>query len=133
MIHATLRNCAATCSFLFALLLLCSAWPQAAAAQTPPDGNVCFLVADDKDPGGKDLERRPDELTQIDRQTGAETALGLTGTERIEAIAYQQSTNTLFATDVGQFGTLDQETGAFTPHRFRLRGGSGQHRPRHVC
>lgn len=87
------------------------------AAPAEAQQQVCYLVADDADPDGTDLEGRPDELTSI--LGGVESSIGLTGTERIEAIAIDNTTGTVYAADQilgqdGSFGTLDTATGVYT-------------------
>jgi len=55
-------------------------------------------------------------LYTIDRNTGAVTEIGPTGVGAIEAIAYYpiQGSETLYAANNGDFGTLNLSTGAFT-------------------
>ncbi|NOG57815.1 MAG: hypothetical protein HND54_08790 [Bacteroidetes bacterium] len=57
-----------------------------------------------------------DRLYSINRTTGTVTLIGSTGVTNIEAIAYYPipSANKLFATNGGDFGTLNMSTGAFT-------------------
>jgi len=55
-------------------------------------------------------------LYSINRSTGAVVDIGSTGRSDIEAIAYYPITGsqTLYAADGGDFGTLNTSTGAFT-------------------
>lgn len=55
-----------------------------------------------------------DELRQVNRFTGAVNSVGPTGRLNIEAIAYWSGTNTLYAADAGELGTLNQTTGSFS-------------------
>ncbi len=68
------------------------------------DGTICYVVAD----GGN-------QLVTVDRATWAGTAApnGL-GVPDVEAIAYWPGTNTLYAADADDFGTIDTSTGVYT-------------------
>ena len=87
---------------------------------------LCYLVADaGGGNGGNDL------LTQIDtadfNPATNETNIGTgTGTNAIEAIAWNSSTGVLYAANAGQLGTLSTTTGVFTalPQSFGTGGGS---------
>ncbi|NVJ48250.1 MAG: hypothetical protein HWE07_14025, partial [Cytophagia bacterium] len=74
----------------------------ASKAQT---SNLLYFVSDDSN-----------ELYTIDRYTGTVTLIGSTGRSNIEAIAYYPipGSETLYAADAGDFGTLNRTTGAFT-------------------
>jgi hypothetical protein len=82
----------------------------AAIGQT---SEVCFAVADERDldGGGEDSA---DTLTRINRFTGEPEIIGLTGTQNIEEIAFGPG-HQLYATNGGRLGTLDINSGAFTP------------------
>ncbi|MEL7001632.1 MAG: hypothetical protein AAFN93_02730 [Bacteroidota bacterium] len=69
-------------------------------AQNP---DIFFYVCDDTN-----------ELASIDRTSGNETIIGSTGVSNIESIAFWPGTNTLYAADNGNFGTINTSTGAFT-------------------
>jgi hypothetical protein len=91
---------------------------------------ACMTVADDGLPGEKeDGEEVENLLTAVDpadpNPATNETTIGRTGTERIEAIAFQPGTGTLYAADAGQLGTLNLSTGAFTPSPSPIGTGSG--------
>lgn len=74
-----------------------------ASTQSMPMPLECFAVADSVD-----------QLVRMDRFTGTFTDIGATGTSSIEAIAMSLDSNTLYAADAGQFGTLNMTTGVFT-------------------
>ncbi|MEL7355426.1 MAG: DUF11 domain-containing protein [Cyanobacteria bacterium J06560_6] len=69
----------------------------------PPGGTVCYAVADDGD-----------RLVGIDINSGSATNIGPVGVTDIEAIAYWPITNTLYAADAGQIGTLNTSTGTYS-------------------
>lgn len=74
--------------------------------------NVCYLVADGHT--GPENSAR-DLLTKLNRVTGAEAAVGDgTGTNDIEAIAFDAVNNILYAGNAGQFGVIDLSTGVFS-------------------
>ena len=85
---------------------------------TTVTGNIqqlCYLVADNGGGNGGD-----DLLTQTDTSdfnpTTNETNIGSgTGTNSIEAIAWNSSTQVLFAANANRLGTLSVATGAFSP------------------
>ncbi|MDH3362377.1 MAG: DUF11 domain-containing protein, partial [Gammaproteobacteria bacterium] len=87
---------------------------------------LCYLVADaGGGNGGNDL------LTQIDTAdfdpVTNETNIGTgTGTNVIEAIAWNSASMTLYAANAGQLGTLSTTTGVFTalPQSFGTGGGT---------
>ncbi len=70
---------------------------------TPVGGQVCYVVADSGD-----------TLLRVTRNGLAEESVGATSTTTIEGSAYWPGTETLYAADAGDFGTLDTDTGAFT-------------------
>ena len=69
------------------------------------DVNLFYYVSDDNN-----------SLYTINRNTGAVTLIGSTGVSDIEAIAYYPipGSQTLYAANAGDFGTLNTSTGAFT-------------------
>lgn len=69
------------------------------------DPNIFFYVSDGDD-----------RLYTINRNTGAVVNIGATGRTAIEAIAYYPipGSQTLYAADAGDFGTLNISTGTFT-------------------
>ena len=72
-------------------------------------GNICYLVADNDG-----IDGSPDLLTTVNRNTGAGTAVGTgTNTSRIEAIAFDPINGILYATNRGNFGTIDTSSGEF--------------------
>lgn len=86
---------------------------------------LCYLVADAGGGGGGN-----DRLTSIDTADfdplTNETNIGIgTGTNSIEAIAWNSSTGTLYAANAGQLGTLSTSTGVFTPLAQTFGTGSG--------
>ncbi len=87
---------------------------------TAPAGADCFLVADDQNLATTVLKDAPSPLD-------SETALGLTGVDDIEGIAYDDLTATVYAVDgvAGKLGTLDQASGDFTPYPQPVGNGSG--------
>jgi uncharacterized repeat protein (TIGR01451 family) len=81
------------------------------------DPNRCYAVAD-----GTDVAQNssaPDTLAFLDRVTGDTAAVGggvgNTGTFGIEAIAFRPGGVILYAADEEQLGTLNLNTGNFTP------------------
>ena len=100
----------------------------ASETTTVQDLNVnqlCYLVADAGGAnGGNDL------LTQIDtadfNPLTNETNIGTgTGTNSIEAIAWNSASMTLYAANAGQLGTLSTTTGVFTALPSPFGTGSG--------
>ena len=86
---------------------------------------LCYLVADAGGGGGGN-----DRLTQIDTADfdplTNETNIGIgTGTNRIEAIAWNSATGVLYAADSGRLGTLSTTTGVFTALPSSFGTGSG--------
>lgn len=69
----------------------------------PIGGTICYAVAD----GG-------DRLVEIDINTGAEGSIGPVGVPNVEAIAYWPITDTLYAANANQLGTLNTTTGAYS-------------------
>jgi hypothetical protein len=74
-------------------------------AQNP---DLCYAVADHTG------STHNDALVTLNRITGVTTLIGLTGTQGIEAIAFELGAQTLYAADEDQLGTLDLTTGTFT-------------------
>ena len=86
---------------------------------------LCYLVADAGGSGGGN-----DLLTQIDtadfNPLTNETNIGIgTGTDRIEAIAWNSSTGVLYGANAGRLGTLSTTTGVFTALPSTFGTGSG--------
>ena len=86
---------------------------------------LCYLVADAGGGGGGN-----DLLTQIDTADfdplTNETNIGVgTGTNSIEAIAWNSATGVLYAANAGQLGTLSTTTGVFTALPSTFGTGSG--------
>lgn len=75
---------------------------------TPPD-LMCYVVADNEDHLGSG-----DVLTYF-TNGGIEVAIGITGTDNINAIEYVGATSKLYASDGGTFGTLNAGNGVFSP------------------
>ncbi len=89
-------------------------------------GEVCYVVADSGGRnGGNDL------LARVDKATGTEIQIGSgTGTNNLEAIAYQPGTTTLYAAnDVssseGRLGIINTSTGVFNPLSNAIGSGNG--------
>ena len=87
---------------------------------------LCYLVADAGGGGGGD-----DLLTRIDtadfNPATNETNIGVgTGTNSIEAIAWNSATGVLYGANAGQLGALSTTTGVFTPlpQAFGTGGGA---------
>jgi uncharacterized repeat protein (TIGR01451 family) len=76
---------------------------QESLTPTAVGGQVCYVVAD----GG-------DTLLRTTRNGLAEESVGGVGVPNIEGSAYWPGTETLYAANAGDFGTLDTTTGAFT-------------------
>ncbi|MDH3374625.1 MAG: DUF11 domain-containing protein, partial [Gammaproteobacteria bacterium] len=86
---------------------------------------LCYLVADAGGGGGGD-----DLLTQIDTvdfdPLTNETNVGVgTGTNTIEAIAWNSATMVLFAANAGRLGVLNTTTGVFAPLPSPFGTGNG--------
>ncbi len=72
----------------------------------------CFAVADERiTNAGKDSQ---DTLVRLDRTDAQTFVIGLTGTQDIEAMAFGPDA-TLYTVDGNHLGTLDLNTGVFTP------------------
>ena len=86
---------------------------------------LCYLVADaGGGGGGNDLLTRID-TADFDPVTN-ETNIGIgTGTNRIEAIAWNSATSTLYAADAGQLGILNTTTGVFAASPSPFGTGNG--------
>lgn len=67
----------------------------------------------------------PDRLLVVGLSTSHTTLVGDTGTEHIEALTFKPGTATLYAADAGQLGTLNLDTGMFTPTAARFGKGRG--------
>jgi hypothetical protein len=83
--------------------------------------SICYASGDNGGgPPGNDM------LTQVDFDLGVEIPIGSTGTNSLEAIAFQANTGILFGADADQLGTLNLGTGAFTPkpNTFGIGDGS---------
>ena len=71
---------------------------------------VCYLVADnDGQPNTRDY------LTSIDPTSGNETLIGATGTDFVEAIAYDPFNSELLGTNGGVLGSFNLFSGKFNP------------------
>ncbi len=92
---------------------------------TVTPGEVTYLVANSGGAnGGNDLLTAVD-LTDPDLNTN-EVDIGTgTGTWNIEAIALQPGTNTLFAVEDDQLGTVDLTTGVYSPRPSIAGAGNG--------
>jgi uncharacterized repeat protein (TIGR01451 family) len=86
---------------------------------------LCYLVADaGGGGGGNDLLTRID-TADFDPVTN-ETNIGIgTGTNSIEAIAWNSATGVLYAANAGQLGTLNTTTGVFTALPSPFGTGNG--------
>lgn len=86
---------------------------------------LCYLVADSGGGnGGNDLFTSID-TADFDPATN-ETSIGTgTGTDRIEAIAFNSSTGVIYAADREQLGTLSTASGVFQPLPQNFGTGSG--------
>ncbi len=89
---------------------------------------ICYAVADNGGAGGGG-ETFADRLVTITKVGGITTVIGATGTLDIEAIAFDYTTDTLYATNGGQLGSLNLVTAAFTASAnpvgtCRLSGGA---------
>jgi uncharacterized repeat protein (TIGR01451 family) len=87
---------------------------------------LCYMIADNGGGGGGN-----DLFTRIDtadfNPATNETNIGIgTGTNAIEAIAYNSATGVVYAANAGQLGTLDTTTGVFQalPQTFGAGTGS---------
>jgi len=79
---------------------------------TPPPYNTltkfnCYAVSEDN--------AAPNVLFEFDAFTGKWAEIGVTGGTSIEAIATDPVSGIIYATDAGQFGTIDAKTAVFTP------------------
>ncbi|MFT7552201.1 MAG: hypothetical protein ACI9BV_002518 [Rhodothermales bacterium] len=80
------------------------------AAQSTGAEAFCYLVADNNG-----VRFDADVLTAVDKASGVETEVGLTGTLNIEAMAFHPFTPAIYAADGGLLGTIDLSTGTFSP------------------
>lgn len=86
---------------------------------------LCYLVADSGGGGGGN-----DLFTRIDtanfNPATNETNIGIgTGTNSIEAIAYNSATGVVYAANAGQLGTLNTTTGVYQPLPQPFGAGTG--------
>ena len=82
---------------------------------------ICYAVADAGGANGGD-----DLLTQVNRTTAAETAVGTgLGTNLVEAIAYSPFAGKLYGANAGQFGEIDLTTGVFSNIGSGFGSGDG--------
>lgn len=87
---------------------------------------LCYLVADNGGGGGGNDLLTAIDTVDFDPATN-ETSIGIgTGTDRIEAIAWNSATGVLYAADAGRLGTLNTTTGVFSalPQSFGTGDGS---------
>jgi hypothetical protein len=85
-----------------------------------PSPTFCYAVADN----GTSVA--PDSLLRIERDGTADTLIAANvGVTNIEAIAFQPGTDTLYAANGGQLGTLDLVTGAFSAVGGGIGAGNG--------
>jgi len=73
----------------------------------------CFAIADEG-PGGGAGAGLPDALFFLNPD-GTAILIGFTGTVNIESTTFDPNTGTLYAMDAGVFGSVNIQTGAFTP------------------
>ena len=92
---------------LATILCFVTAWqPTPLYAQSGP---ICFGVTD-----GSGNQNGGDTLVSLDVVTGSATTIGGTNTFNIEAIAFSEDGQTLYAADAETLGTLNLATGAYT-------------------
>lgn len=99
---------------------------EATTVQNLNTNQLCYLVADSGGGnGGNDLFTRIDtaDFNPATNETNFGTG---TGTNTIEAIAFNSATGIVYAADAGQLGTLSTATGLFQarPQSFGTGGGS---------
>lgn len=87
--------------------------------ENPEQGEVCYAVADGEDNLGQDT------LVRVDFESGAFTVIGLTGTFNVEAMAFQPTTDLLYAADADRLGVINPATGQFTPRANTFGSGNG--------
>lgn len=96
-------------------------------AQSPVSGyditQQCFAVSDEMATSATG-KNSLDALVRLDRTNGQTIVIGLTGTQKIEAIAFGPM-DTLYAVDANRLGTLDVNTGVFTAKPQLLGSGTG--------
>jgi hypothetical protein len=90
--------------------LICLLASPLARAQSPGAAGGCYLIADNNG-----IRFDADVLTRIDKSSGVETEIGVTGTINIEAVAFHPFQAEIYAADGGRLGIIDPSTGAFTP------------------
>ncbi|NNL13147.1 MAG: hypothetical protein HKO82_05605, partial [Acidimicrobiia bacterium] len=88
-------------------------------------GEVAYLVANNGGGNGGDDLLTAVDLTDPDPATNEITIGTGTGTTNIEAIALQPGTDTLYAVENDQLGTIDITTGEFTPLPSVVGSGNG--------
>lgn len=112
------------------LMVLCIPFltAQPARAQSPVSGydvtQQCFAVSDEMAASGSSGKNSLDALVRLNRTNGQTTVIGMTGTEKIEAIAFGPM-DTLYAADANRLGILDLNTGVFTPKPQLFGSGNG--------
>ena len=77
-------------------------------APADPEDAFCYLVADNDGIGGS-----PDGITFVDGLF-TEGAIGLSGTDHIEALTFVPETGFLYGSDAESFGSINLLTGVFT-------------------
>jgi hypothetical protein len=85
---------------LLGLIGSCTFWWRPGVAQAY---DTCYAVADIRN-----------MFVSLDKVTGNTTLIGNTGRSAIEALAFQDGTDLLYATDGGELGTINLVTGRFT-------------------
>ena len=79
-------------------------------AQSSGAEQYCYLVADNNG-----VRFDADALTAVNKTTGVEIEVGLTGTLNIEAVAFHPFSPGIYAADGGLLGNIDVATGRFSP------------------
>jgi alpha-tubulin suppressor-like RCC1 family protein len=82
--------------------------------------SVCYAVADNDG-----YEGSADVLVTMDKFTSQINLVGETGTQHIEAVAFNLGATKLYAADAGQLGQLDLTSGNFTPTAQPFGQGPG--------
>lgn len=118
----------ASCILGMTLLLMPGLMTQPVQAQSPVTGyditEQCFAVADET-LVGTNSKNSLDALVRLDRTNGQTSVIGMTGTQKIEAIAFGPM-DMLYAADGNQLGTLDLNTGLFTAKPQPFGSGNGR-------
>lgn len=108
-------------SNLFVVLVLVLLSLQAVLQPTQAQNQeACYAVADN---GG--VPGSADTLITLNRVTGETILIDYTGTDDIEAIAFELGGETLFAANGQQLGTLNLTTAAFSPRPHAFGTASG--------